>query len=66
MDDYIVAVNTNQIEPIELFDRFLSEHENLYTYDTNNFQDEPYGIVYMVVNNINNNKLKEYKVDEEV
>lgn len=54
MDDYIIAVNTNQIEPIEELDRFLSEHENLYTYDTNNFQEEPYGIIYMIKNIINN------------
>ena len=56
MDDYIIAINTGQIEPIKFFDRFLLEYENLYTYDTNNFQDEPYGIVYMVINTINNKK----------
>lgn len=54
MDDYIIAVNTGQIEPIEELDRFLLEHENLYTYDTNDFQDEPYGVVYLIKNKINN------------
>lgn len=56
LDDYIIAVNTGLIEPIDEFDRFLLENENLYKYDVNEFEEEPYGIIYLVINIINNKK----------